>query len=395
MQMQNLVAAGPEMQRAPCCGHYFPAGVVSNCPLCPIQDPLEKPQEWGLEPMESAIALLQQSNFDEANYYYGRHLVSIIGACIRGLIVAAPGKDLACSDYTAIEAVVLAVIANCQWRIELFRTHGMIYEKTASDITGVPFDEIVEYKRRTGSSHPHRKPFGKVPELASGYQGWVGAWKAFGADKYMDDATIKKSILAWRAASPEIVELWGGQWRETHPGSWEFEHEYFGLEGNAILACLNPGHWYTYGVISYGVLGDALYCKLPSGRCLTYHQPRLQLTQDRRSGKDQYQLSHMINNSNPKKGRMGWIRVTTYGGMLTENATQAIARDLLANGMKNLAAAGYSIVGHVHDEIIAEVDAGFGSVEEFERLMTTLPDWAQGWPIKAAGGWRGKRYRKD
>ena len=103
----------------------------------------------------------------------------------------------------------------------------------------------------------------------------------------------------------------------------------------------------------------------------------------------------MMNNSNPKKGKMGWIRVDTYGGMLTENAVQGVARDLLAHGIKNVEAAGYPVVGHVHDEIIAEVDAGTGDIDEFEALMMELPEWAAGWPIKAAGGWREQRYRKE
>ena len=395
LQLQNMKASGPNMCKAPCCGTYFPDGATVFCTACTIGDPLESPGEWDLAAMENCIQIMSRVDFATANKYYGKYLLPIIGACIRGLICAESGKELMCSDYTAIEAVVLAVLAQCQWRIELFKTHGKIYEKTASDITGLPFAELIEHKVTTGSHHPHRKPFGKVPELASGYQGWIGAWMQFGAGEFMDEETIKKSILAWRAASPEIVELWGGQFRETHPGSWKFTREYFGLEGNAILAVLNPGNWYTYGFLSYGVLGDVLYCRLPSGRYLSYHEPRLDTVLDRRAKQESYQLSHMMNNTNPKKGKQGWIRVTTYGGMLTENATQAVARDLLAHGMLNLAEAGYDIVGHVHDEIIAEVPAGFGSVEEFETLMTTLPDWAQGWPIKADGGWRGHRYRKD
>jgi DNA polymerase len=395
LQLQNMKASGPDMQKSSCCGHYFPEGDLIFCPFCTIADTLGEPEEWGLGSMEDAIWMMSNYPFENMLHYYGGHLIGIIGACIRGLIIAPPGKKLMCSDYTAIEAVVLAVLANCVWRIELFKTHGKIYEKTASDITGVPFGEILEYKLRTGSSHPHRKPFGKVPELASGYQGWIGAWKAFGADKHMDEETIKKSILAWRAASPEIVELWGGQWKRVHPKKWEFKQEYYGLEGMAIQAVLNPGMWFTYGYISYGVLNNVLYCRLPSGRCLSYHEPELKQADDRFSGKPIYSLSHMIQNSNPKKGKIGWIRVNTYGGMLTENATQGVARDLLAHGMQNLTDAGYHIVGHVHDEIITEEDLDFGSVEEFERLMTTLPDWAQGWPIKADGGWEGQRYRKD
>ena len=90
-----------------------------------------------------------------------------------------------------------------------------------------------------------------------------------------------------------------------------------------------------------------------------------------------------------------WCRLDTYGGKLTENITQAIARDILTFAMKNLERAGYAIVLHVHDEVVSEVLKGTGSVEEFEAIMGTLPQWCADWPIRAAGGWRGNRYRKD
>ena len=398
IQLQNMVAGGPECILTPCCGVWLPKGLYPFCPCCAVSDPLEGPglqaSEWGVEPMTSFIDECKRIKDPKAiTDVYGSKLAGLIASSIRGLITAAPGKELICSDYTAIEAVVLAVLSGCQWRIDLFATHGKIYEKTASDITGISFEDLLRYKEETGSHHPHRKPFGKVPELASGYQGWIGAWKAFGADQFMDDDTIKKSILAWRAASPEIVELWGGQWREVD--RYKFEHEYYGLEGTAIKAVLEPGQWHTYRWLRYGVFGDVLYCLLPSGRAIAYHKPRLERGIDRYSKKEIYSLSHMFNNTNPKKGAVGWIRVQTYGGMLTENATQGVARDLLVNGMKNVEPAGYPVVGHVHDELISEVDLGFGSIEEYEHLMTKLPAWAEGWPIKADGGWRGQRYRKD
>ena len=100
-------------------------------------------------------------------------------------------------------------------------------------------------------------------------------------------------------------------------------------------------------------------------------------------------------NTDPKKGPRGWIRVDTYGGKLVENLVQATARDILTHAMVNLEDAGYPIVLHVHDEIVSEVLKNFGSIEEFEKIMGTMPLWADGWPIRAAGGWRGKRYRKD
>jgi DNA polymerase len=100
-------------------------------------------------------------------------------------------------------------------------------------------------------------------------------------------------------------------------------------------------------------------------------------------------------NTDPKKGPSGWIRVDTYGGKLTENIVQAIARDILTYAMVNLENAGYPIVLHVHDEIVAEILKSFGSIKEFEKIMNIMPPWAQGWPIRATGGWRGKRYRKE
>lgn len=397
LQLQNMVAGGPDMVKSPCCEAWFPAGLHEHCPWCTVGDPMEDEiQEWGIEPMTFFLEKIAPlGNYETVRHYYGQYVMKMIASSIRGIVVAGPGKELICSDYTAIEAVVLAVLAGCQWRMELFATHGRIYEKTASDITGIPMEEILAFKKETGSHHPTRKPFGKVPELASGYQGWIGAWKQFGADQFMDDKKIKESILAWRAASPEIVELWGGQYRETRPGSWEFEWDLHGCEGTAIKACLEPGRWFTYGWLRYGVFGGDLYCLLPSGRTLCYHEVELRTVEDRRARKPAYQITHMLFNTNRDKGPYGWSRHSTYGGRLVENATQAVARDLLANGVKNVGAAGYPVVFHVHDEIVAEVEPGFGSVEEFETLMTTLPEWAQGWPIKAAGGWRGHRYRKD
>ena len=395
LQLQNIQSGGPLMGQCGACKHYFPLAHTSHCLACAVGDPLEGEHEWSAETAESCIQLLASGNYSEATHYYGSQLFSIMGGCIRGLIIAAPGKELLCSDYSAIEAVVIAMLAGEQWRIDVFNTHGKIYEMCAAKITGVPFEEMMEYKARTGQSHPHRKPFGKVPELASGYGGWIGAWNQFGADEFFSQDEIKKNILKWRDDSPAIVELWGGQYRK-HPDKWQFEWELYGCEGMAIKAVLEPGTWFTYKWLRYGVFNDILYCLLPSGRCISYHQPQLTTVNSRMDKKLlQYSLSHMIYNTNSKKGRIGWTRVETYGGMLVENATQAVARDIIAHAMPKLEAAGYPVVAHVHDEVISEVDAGFGSIEEFESIMMDLPDWAAGWPIKAAGGWRGHRYRKE
>lgn len=348
--------------------------------------------------------------------------LDVICSVLRSLLCAAPGHDLICSDFSAIEGVVTAALAGEDWALQVYRTHGMIYEATASTITGIPFEEFVKHREQTGGTvlrdamgnilgikggkhHPLRNKQGKFGALASGFGGWIQAWKNFGADEYMSDTEIRDAIVAWREKSPATVELWGGQSRPIDPRRnkpWDPQRkEYFGLEGAAVQAVLNPGQCFTYRYISYQMHGDVLYCQLPSGRLLTYHAPRLEPHKRFDSSPDwEVQLSYEGWNSNPQQGPLGWIRMDLYGGKLTENVVQAVARDLQANAMLNVEAAGYPIVLHSHDEIAGEVPEGFGSVEDFESHANRLPEWARmpdgsWWPVRMKGGWRGKRYRKD
>ena len=228
----------------------------------------------------------------------------------------------------------------------------------------------------------------------SGYGGWIGAWVAFGAEKYMDEAEIKAAILAWREASPEIVEAWGGQYIHCGPGKWDYRPELFGFEGMAISAILQPGLVFRYTDIEFFVEGDILHVRLPSGRDLHYHQPRLSIVRDRLNRGDCYQITFMGYNSNAMKGPIGWHRLETFGGRLFENGSQAIARDLQADAMVRCERRGYPVVMHLHDEIIAEVPIGQGSLAEMTEIMIERPAWASWWPIRGAG-WRGERYRKD
>lgn len=229
-----------------------------------------------------------------------------------------------------------------------------------------------------------------------GFAGWVGSLRAFGFDGTDEEA--KNLILAWRKASPAIVELWGGQFRGA-PWDPTSRSELYGFEGMAIAAIQNPGVTFDCRGIKFTVRDTpagtpALYVRLLSGRELTYHKPSLVASTRKGARAGELQILYWTWNSNPKYGAMGWVPMQTYGGRLTENIVQATAHDVLRHAILALRAAGYPTVLHVYDEIVVEVPEGAGSVEEVERIMSTMPAWAAGWPIRASGGWRGRRYRK-
>lgn len=233
-------------------------------------------------------------------------------------------------------------------------------------------------------------------ELGLGYGGWVGALYAFGYEG--TEAEARNVVVPWRDASPMIVEMWGGQSRGK---PWAVERrEFFGLEGCAVQAVLNPGQRFTYRSISYEVLGKVLYAVLPSGRRLAYQKPQLTLGSKKEGWEPVYSLTYMTWNTNAKMGPQGWVRMETYGGRLFENVVQAVARDIMACAVVKLEKAGWPIVLRVHDELAAEILAPppadeWAYIATFEKVMADLPEWAEGWPIRAAGGWLEFRYHKD
>jgi len=395
LQPHNLKSSGPTLAYCNQCQHYFAQHTFDSCRWCHGTD-IAVGVEWDAKVMLRCMQAWADPSVTPDMVYrmYGADTLGVLAASVRGMIKAPEGREFVCSDYSAIEAVGLAMLSGEQWRIDVFRTHGKIYEMCASKITGTPFEEYEAYKKKHGRHHPHRKPYGKVPELASGYAGWIGAWKNFGAGEFMSDDEIKRNILRWREESPAVVELWGGQWRK-HPQAWEFTPELYGLEGMAISAVLNRGYWYTYRDIGFLCVDEALFMRLPSGRCITYHRPKLNESVDRYSKMPIWVLSYEGWNTNPNNGPMGWIRMETRGGPLTNNAVQGACCDVFQNGMLNVERAAYPVVMHTHDELISEVPVGFGDVTDFERAMMDLPAWCKHWPVKAAGGWRGNRYRKD
>jgi DNA polymerase len=387
IQSQNLARSGPKLYHC-LCGKTYGASLTS-CPYCGNASIKATKKGWSHNDVEPAVGLIRTGDFRTVKNAY-HDVMGVLAGCVRGMFTAGPGMDLICSDYSSIEAVVTAVLAGEQWRIDAFRRKDDIYLVSAGRIMGRTLEEYVAYKEANNEKHPDRQNIGKPAELGLGFGGWIGAWRQFDSSDNFSDEDVKKNIIAWREASPMIVELWGGQVRGK---PWNPDkRELYGLEGAFIAAMYNPGQKFEYRGLSFVLINDVMYGRLPSGRNLVWHKPRL-VPSERWEG--QVQITFQGWNSNPQRGPIGWITMKTYGGDLCQSFVQATARDIMAHAVVLLEKAGYPIVLRVHDELVAEVPKKFGSIEKFEQIMSTNPPWAKDWPIRAAGGWRGHRYRKD
>ena len=298
--------------------------------------------------------------------------LTVISDCLRGMICAAPGKVLMCSDFANIEGRGLAWIAGEQWKLDAFKAYdaGMgpdIYKLSYAKSFRIPVEQVTKENRFVG----------KVQELALGYQGGVGAFQTM-AKAYrvvVSDDRAEEVKVAWREAHPNVVNFW------------------YAIESAAKDAVQRPGLVSYVTVkkaeLAFLVKGSFLFCKLPSGRVLTYPYPKLKPIMTP-WGEEKEQIHYMSVDGKTKK----WQETHTYGGKLTENVVQALSRDILAEAMTRLDAEGYPIVLHVHDEIVAEVEADrIWDLSLFEAYMKRVPSWATGLPI-AVEGWKGKRYRK-
>lgn len=356
-------------------------------------EPIEacRKSKWSHEAVDAVVSVAATRGFEGVEDVFGDALLAISGS-VRGLFKASDGCEFVSSDFSAIEAVVAACSAGEQWRIDTFRRKADIYVASIARVLGKTEAFYEEYKAREGQHHEDRD-MGKRLELSLGFGGWLGALRAFGLDG--PDDVLKPLILGWRAASPAIVEMWGGQGR-GFPGSWSYRPELYGLEGAAVYAIQHPGTETHYRTARFVVRDNHLLMTLPSGRALTYRDA-IVTESAKRPG--ELQIRYRTWNSNPKYGAMGWVWMDTYGGRLFENWCQAVAHDIQRYSIVNQWRAGYRTVLHVYDENCAEVPAGFGSIEEYERIMSTMPPFAytedgQPWPIRAAGGYRAQRYRK-
>lgn len=342
---------------------------------------------WEAEAVDTVLQVMATRCLELVEYYFGNALLCISG-CARGLFVAKPGHELLGVDYSSIEAVVAACISGEQWRVDAFMAGRDIYLESASRITGKSYDW---YMANGGKKHPDRQAIGKPAELGLGFGGWVNAWYQFDDSGQYSEDEVKRLVMEWRNASPAIVEMWGGQVRGK-PWAPEYR-EYYGLEGAAIQALLHPGEEFSYNGITYFYEADRLYCRLLSGRHITYHKARL-IPHSKWEGL--YSISFWGWNTNPKKGRIGWVPMELYGGLLFENVVQAIARDIMANGVLNCEAREMPVVLRVHDEVVSEVPIGSKTIADMVAALVDLPTWCKGWPVRAAG-WDTpkKRYQKD
>jgi len=282
--------------------------------------------------------------------------------CLRGMITAKENHRLIVSDFSQIESRVLAWLAGDTEKLEAYRQGLDIYKLNAAAAFKTPYELVTKEERQIG----------KVIELACGYQGAVGAFQAM-APTYgvvIPDEDAKVLINAWRVKNPKIVSFWHN------------------VEAAAVKAVAEPGSVQTVRGVSFMVIGSGyasfLFCKLPSGRAIAYHRPHL-----KEGAFDKVQVGFFGVNSVTKT----YGRQTTYGGKLVENITQGTAMCCMGEKMLQVEKAGYPIVLTVHDEIVAEVNKDFGSLEEFNKIMCEVPAWAQGLPIEA-DGYEAERYRK-
>lgn len=319
-----------------------------------------------IETLDTAREVIKTGDWQLLEILYG-NIPDTLSQLIRTAFIPSENNHFVVSDFSAIEARVIAWLAGEEWRIEVFKTHGKIYEASASQMFGVPLSTIAK-----GEENYHLRAKGKVAELALGYQGGVGALKAMGADDMgLTDDEMADIVKRWRATSKRIVELW------------------YALE-NASVEVIESGKPQTVKCVTLAREFDLIYGQdfltitLPSGRKLFYPKPHLKENQF-----GQMQMHYMGVNQTTKK----WEEISCYGGKLTENIVQAIARDCLAETLLRVKAKGWPIVFHVHDEVILDVPKSV-ELEEVIKTMTEEISWAKGLILNAAG-FTGSYYMKD
>ena len=301
-----------------------------------------------LPDLELARDLVKQGRFEDIELLYDS-TPNVLSELIRTAFIPKPGCRFVVADFSAIEARVLAWLSGEQWRLDVFTSHGKIYEASASSMFHVPMEEITK-------TSPLRQK-GKLAELGLGFGGAAGALISMGAlDMGLTEEELPPLVAAWRKANPHITQFW-----------WDVDA--------AAIKAVREKQKTKVGKIIFEYKSGILFITLPSGRKLSYVKPRMAVNKFGRDG-----LTYEGISENKK-----WSRIETYGPKLVENIVQGTARDLLAEAMLRVEEKGYPIVMHCHDEIIAEVPEGIGSVDEMCEIMAVQPAWAEGLPLRADG----------
>ncbi|MFR4005397.1 MAG: DNA polymerase [Acutalibacteraceae bacterium] len=319
------------------------------------------------QPLELARNLVKQRKLDNLRLIYGS-VPDTLSQLIRTAFVASDGNVLIDADFSAIEARVISWLAGEQWRLEVFKTHGKIYEASASQMFGVPIERI-----KKGNPEYALRQKGKVAELALGYQGGAGALINMGAlDMGIPEDDLPDIVQRWRDTNKRICDLW------YKMNSAAVEAISTGCSvgvGRLLVSCeYDAAHEVEY-----------LTVLLPSGRKLYYNSP--QIGENKWGGPS---ISYMGMDQTTKK----WKRIETYGGKLVENCVQAVARDYLAQAIENLEKEGLPVVFHIHDEVVIDCRADTATLDDVVNIMSRPIPWAPGLPLNA-DGWVGGFFKKD
>ena len=324
-----------------------------------------------LSPVPLARELVKGRKEEALRLLYG-NVPDALSQLIRTALVPGPGKIFADADFSAIEARVVAWLAGEEWVLEVFRSHGKIYEATASQMFGVPLDRI-----RKGNPEYALRQKGKVATLALGFGGNAGALVNMGALKMgLAEEELPEIVRRWREANPNICRYWKK------------------VEG-AALATLRTGRPNAAGRVQFSLQGSAdghvfLTAALPSGRSLYYAHPGIG------AGK----FGEAVTYWGVSQSKRRWELLDTWGGKFTENIVQATARDILAEAIERLEAAGYPVVFHIHDEVVIEAEdlgdaeSNGAQLRDIARIMGAPVSWAPGLPLKAEG-WTDYYFKKD
>lgn len=320
-----------------------------------------------VEPLPLARDLVKRRETASLRALFGS-VPDTLSQLIRTSFIAEPGNALVDADFSAIEARVISWLAGESWRLDVFRTHGKIYEASASQMFGVPLERI-----KKGNPEYALRQKGKVAELALGYQGSTGALIKMGAlDMGLTEAELPDIVNRWRDANKRIRDLWYNM--EAAAVQVIQTGQPVGLRSLVLAREMDAGNNL-----------DFLTIRLPSGRKLYYAHPSL--------GQNQWgkpSITYMGMDQTTKK----WKLIETYGGKLVENCVQAIARDCLAEAIERLEAANYPVVFHVHDEVVVECTAERASLDDIAAIMGQPVSWAPDLPL-GADGWVGAFYKKD